>query len=1098
MLSRFFIGRPIFAWVIAIVTMLVGLLSIMTLPVSQYPEIAPPQVTVTARYPGASAETIENTITQQVEQAMTGLDGYLYMTSSSESSGRVSIDITFEAGTDPDIAQVQVQNRLKTVENSLPQVVQQLGVDVDKSAANFLMVVGFVDKYGKMSSADLADYLVNNVQEPLSRITGVGEVEVFGSSYSMRIWLDPEKLHKYSLSTDEVIAAIEEQNAQVSSGNIGNLPSESRYELNATINSLSLLQTVDDFENIMVKTASDGSRVLMKDVARVEMGQESYNVIARYNGKESTGMAISMSSGANAMQTSDRVKNRLMEMQANFPDGMEWVIPFDTTPFVRISIEEVVHTLFEAIVLVVAVMFLFLQNWRATLIPTIAVPVVLLGTFGVLAALGYSINVLTMFAMVLAIGLLVDDAIVVVENVERVMRTEGLSPKEATLKSMSQITGALVGIAMVLAAVFVPMAFFGGSTGIIYRQFSVTIVSAMALSVMAALILTPMLCAYMLKPIDKDHHEGKQGFFGRFNRGFERFSLWIRTKVGSLVAHTLRVLVIYAVIIAGMIFGFEKLPQGFMPGEDQGVLMAQVITPSGSSQQRTEDVLDRMSAYFMDKEAQNVDSVFTVSGFSFGGSGQNAGLMFVRLKDWSLREDDGQDVNSITARAMAEFSTYKDANAYAFPPPAVPELGIADGFDIYLQAAAGQSHDELMQVRNQFLALGNAHPSLTAVRPNGMEDTPQLHLDIDTEKARALGVSISSINSTLATAWGSTYVNDFLDRGRVKKVYVQGDSQFRQRPEDLGKWYVKNDQGEMVPFSAFSTTHWTYGAQRLERFNGLSAVNIQGNPKSGFSSGDALAAVSEIAQQLPVGYSVSYTGISYQERESAGQAAPLYALSILVVFLCLAALYESWSIPIAVILVIPLGVIGALGLTGLRGLNNDIYFQVGMVTTIGLVSKNAILIVEFAKDLHDQGEDIVHAALDAVRLRLRPIVMTSLAFGLGGLPLALASGAGSGAQNAIGWGVIGGMLTGTFLCVLFVPVFYVLIMRISGSANERQIDVQSIARETAYEQQALKEGDLTFYERHSEPDAQDASDKKMKEETQQDQSKDAPDKKGNE
>ena len=1045
-MSRFFLGRPIFAWVIAIVIMLAGILSITRLPVSQYPQIAPPQVTITATYPGASAETIENTITQQIEQAMTGLDGYLYMASNSDSSGRVSIDITFEAGTNPDIAQVQVQNRLKTVENSLPQVVQELGVDVDKSAANFLMVVGFVDRNGKMTSADLSDYLVNNVQEPLSRITGVGEVEVFGSSYSMRIWLDPEKLYKYSLSTDEVVAAIQEQNVQVSSGAIGNLPSNTRYELNATINSMSLLETVSDFENIMVKTATDGSRVLMKDVARVEMGEESYNVIALYNGRQSTGMAISLASGANAMATSDRVKARLNEMQVNFPEGMEWVVPYDTTPFVRISIQEVVRTLFEAIVLVVCVMFLFLQNWRATLIPTIAVPVVLLGTFGVLQAMGYSINVLTMFAMVLAIGLLVDDAIVVVENVERVMRTEGLSPREATEKSMGQIQGALVGIAMVLAAVFVPMAFFGGSTGIIYRQFSVTIVSAMVLSVLVALILTPVLCATLLKPIDKEHHENKQGFFGRFNRGFEKFSLWIRTQVGVAIPHTVRTLLVYAAILAGV-----------------------------ASQQRTQEVLGRMSKYFQEKETANIESVFTVSGFSFGGTGQNTGLMFVRLKDWGERTDDGQDVNSITARAMAEFSQYKDANAYAFPPPAVPELGIAEGFDIFLQASAGQTHEELMAVRNQFLGMGNAHPSLTAVRPNGMEDTPQLHLEIDTEKARALGVSINSINSTLATAWGSSYVNDFLDRGRVKKVYVQGDSQFRQKPEDLGRWYVKNNEGEMVPFSAFSTTSWTYGSPRLERFNGLSAVNIQGNPRSGFSSGDALAAVEELAQQLPLGYSIAYTGVSYQEREAGGQAAPLYALSILVVFLCLAALYESWSIPIAVILVIPMGVIGALGLTWLRGLNNDIYFQVGLITTIGLVSKNAILIVEFAKDLHDNGEDIVHAAIDAVRLRLRPIVMTSLAFGLGVLPLALAHGAGSGAQNAIGWGVLGGMITGTLLCVLFVPLFYVMIMRLSGSANERNVDLQAAARETAFEAKSLKEGELTFYDRDEAKNNQETS-----------------------
>lgn len=1063
-MSRFFIERPVFAWVIAIVIMLAGLLSINILPVAQYPQIAPPEIRVTATYPGASAETIENTVTQQIEQAMTGLDGYMYMVSNSDSSGLVQIEITFEAGTDPDIAQVQVQNRLKTVENSLPQVVQQLGVDVEKSAASFLMVVGFVDVNNKMSSADLSDYLVNNVKEPLSRLSGVGSVELFGSSYSMRIWLDPSKLEKYKLSTDEIVAAIQEQNAQVSSGAIGNMPSTARYELNATVSSQSLLQTVSDFENIMVKTATDGSRVLMKDVARVEMGQESYNITARYNGHESAAMAINLASGANAMATSTLVKERLAQLETAFPEGMQWVVPYDTTPFVKISIEEVVRTLFEAIVLVVIVMFLFLQNWRATLIPTIAVPVVLLGTFGVLAAMGYSINVLTMFAMVLAIGLLVDDAIVVVENVERVMRTEKLSPKEATKKSMNQITGALVGIAMVLAAVFVPMAFFGGSTGVIYRQFSVTIVAAMTLSVLVALILTPVLCVSLLEPITEDNHETKQGFFGRFNRGFERFSLWIRTKVGVLIANTLRSILIYAIIVGGMVWGFQKLPQSFMPGEDQGMLLSMVTLPTGTSQQRTNEVLERMTTYFQEKESDTVESVLTVSGFSFGGSGQNTGLLFVRLKDWAEREEAGKDVNSIAGRAMREFSQYRDANAYAFAPPAVPELGIADGFDIYLQARAGQTHDEIMQARNQFLGIANADPVLTMVRPNGMEDTPQLHLEIDTEKARALGVSISSVNSTLATAWGSSYVNDFLDRGRVKKVYVQGDAQFRQTPEDLGKWYVKNNQGEMVPFSAFSTTSWTYGSPLLQRFDGLSAVNIQGSPADGYSSGDALAAVARLVQQLPAGYDIAYTGVSYQERQSAGQAAPLYAISILVVFLCLAALYESWSIPIAVIFVIPMGVIGAIALTALRGMNNDIYFQVGLITTIGLVSKNAILIVEFAKELHDKGEDIVHAAVDAVRLRLRPIVMTSLAFGLGVLPLALASGAGSGAQNAIGWGVLGGMITGTFLCVLFVPIFYVGVMRISGSANERKIDVVSLVETTKMEAEGLKEGEIVYYE----------------------------------
>ncbi len=1063
-MSKFFLGRPVFAWVISIVIMLAGLLSISILPVAQYPQIAPPQVTISATYPGASASTIENTITQQIEQAMTGLDGYLYMVSNSDSSGRVSIDITFEAGTNPDIAQVQVQNRLKSVENSLPQVVQQLGVDVDKSTASFLMVVGFIDTTGKLQEEDLADYLVSNVKEPLSRLQGVGEVEVFGSSYSMRIWLDPNKLESYKLSTSEIVAAISEQNAQISSGAVGNRPTDSRYELNATITSQSLLQTVEDFENIMVKTSSDGSRVLMKDVARIEMGSENYAVKALYKGLPSTGMAISLASGANAMATADLVKAELEKMERAFPEGMDWVIPYDTTPFVRISIQEVVRTLFEAIALVVCVMFLFLQNWRATLIPTIAVPVVLLGTFGVLAAMGYSINVLTMFAMVLAIGLLVDDAIVVVENVERVMRTEKLSPRQATEKSMGQITGALVGIAMVLAAVFVPMAFFGGSTGVIYRQFSVTIVAAMTLSVIVALILTPVLCATLLKPIDEDNHHTKSGFFGTFNRKFEAFSMWLRSKVGVMIAKMLRSMVVYALIVVGMGYGYMKLPQSFMPGEDQGILLCQLSLPSNASQQRTDEVLDRMRAHFEEKEKDTVESVFQISGFSFGGSGQNVGLMFVKLKDWDERKDESQKVTAIAGRAMAAFSQYKDANAYAFPPPAVPELGIADGFDVFLQATAGQTHEEIIQVRNQFLGMANGHPDLTMVRPNGMEDTPQLHLDVDVEKARALDISISEINSTLATAWGSTYVNDFLDRGRVKRVYVQGDAQFRQSPEDLGKWYVKNNRGEMVPFSAFSKVEWIYGSPRLERFNGLSSVNIQGSPSTGRSTGDALAAVLELGEKLPMGYNVAFTGVSYQEQQSAGQAAPLYAVSILVVFLCLAALYESWSIPIAVIMVIPMGIIGAVGLTALRGMNNDIYFQVGMITTIGLVSKNAILIVEFAKELHDKGEDIVHAALDAVRLRLRPIIMTSMAFGLGVLPLAMSSGAGSGAQNAIGWGVLGGMITGTFLCVLFVPIFYVGVMRLLGSANERATDIDDAIAETNREIAAFNDRTITYYE----------------------------------
>lgn len=1051
-MSRFFVGRPIFAWVIAIVIMLAGALSIMNLPVSQYPQIAPPQITITATYPGASAQTIENTVTQQIEQAMTGLDGFMYMNSSSDSSGMMSINVTFASGTDPDIAQVQVQNRLQKVESSLPEVVKQLGVNVDKSSASFLMVVGFVDKTDQMKMADLADFLIARVQEPLTRVNGVGEVQVFGSQYAMRVWLDPYKLEKYRLTSADVIQAIREQNAQVSAGQIGSMPTNNRYELNAIVSASSLLTSVEEFEQIMLRSDDHGSQVYLKDVARIEKGQENYSVIDHFNGREASGIAIKLAAGANAMNTSKAVKAKLKELEATFPDGVEWVVPFDTTPFVKVSIEGVIHTLFEAIVLVVAVMYLFLQNWRATIIPAIAVPVVLLGTFGVLAVMGYSINVLTMFAMVLAIGLLVDDAIVVVENVERVMRTEGLSPKEATIKSMGQITSALIGIAMVLTAVFVPMAFFGGSTGVIYRQFSVTIVAAMILSVLVALILTPALCATILTPIDKEHHDNKQGFFGTFNRKFEHFSLWMRSKVGDLAMHGMRALVIYAVIIGGVIWGFKTVPQSFMPAEDQGALLIQMKLPPNASQQRSEEVMARVDKYFREHEAENVFSVFTVSGFSFGGTGQNMGLAFVKLKDWEERQRPEQKDSAIARRAMGTFMQWEDAQVYAFPLPPVPELGLAEGFDMYLQASAGQSHDELMNTRNMLLGMAAKHPLLAMVRPNGMEDTPQLKLEIDREKARVLGVSVQEINQTLTTVWASTYVNDFIDNGRVKSVYVQGDADHRISPEDIGKWFVRNNHGEMVPFSAFSKLSWEYGSPRLERFNGLSSVNIQGSPIAGISSGEAMSIMEELVQKLPAGYSLAWTGASYQERESGGQQGPLYALSILIVFLCLAALYESWSIPAAVILVVPTGVVGALLMTWLQGLNNDIYFQVGLITTIGLVSKNAILIVEFAKDLHEKGEDIVHAALDAVRLRLRPIVMTSLAFGLGVLPLALANGAGSGAQNAIGWGVLGGMITGTLLCIVLCPIFYLMIMKVFGSAKDRHTNVHDVMQEATHEQ----------------------------------------------
>lgn len=1062
-MSRFFVNRPIFAWVIAIVMMLGGLLAIYTLPVSMYPTIAPPLVRVSATYPGASAETIQNTIVQQIEQAMTGLDGYMYMSSNSDSTGRATVEITFRAGTNPDIAQVQVQNRLKKVENNLPDIVQQLGVSVDKSAANFLMVVGFVDKHGRLTESDLGDYLVNTVQDPLSRINGVGRVEVFGSSYAMRIWLDPEKLNKYKISAQEIVNAVSEQNVQLSAGQIGNFPTDTPFELNAAVKSSSFMQTVGEFENIMLRTETDGSRVLLKDVARVSLGQQSYMVMARDSGLPTAGIAIEMSSGANAIQTSANVHEELDRLSKYFPDGVEWIVPFDTTPFVTLSIHEVVKTLVEAIMLVVVVMFLFLQNWRATLIPTIAVPVVLLGTFGILALLGYSINVLTMFAMVLAIGLLVDDAIVVVENVERVMTSEGLSPKEATIRSMGQITGALVGIALVLAAVFVPMAFFGGSTGIIYRQFSVTIVSAMALSVMIALILTPALCATILKPVDPEVSRRRSGFFGTFNRCFEKFSYWLRAKVGEMIYRVGRTMLVYIVIAGLCVFGFSKLPTSFLPGEDQGSLIVQLQLPPNASQQRTQEVIARITDYFKQNEEDNIESVFALSGFSFGGTGQSTGMAFVKLKDWSERTGKGQDVFSITNRAMREFSTWTDARVYAFPPPAMPDLGLADGFDMYLQADGTQTHEEIMQARNLFLKLGNEHPALTAVRPNGMDDVPEVKLDIDREKARALGVSMAGISSTLNYVWASTYINDFLERGRVKKVYIQGDPQYLQQPEDLLRWYVKNDSGEMVPFSSFATVGWSYGAQRLERFNGIPSVNIQGAAAPGYSSGDAMNAVEEIAAQLPGDYSVAWNGISYQEKESGGRAAPLYALSILIVFLCLAALYESWALPTAVILVIPMGVLGALYLTWAVGLANDIYFQVGLITTIGLVSKNAILIVEFAKTLHESGENLVRAALDALRLRLRPILMTSLAFGFGVLPLAIATGASSGAQNAIGTGVLGGVITGTFLCVIFVPVFYVAISYLFS--RDRKESISKMARDILEQEH----GDKTIFINKEKP-----------------------------
>ena len=1042
MLSRFFVERPIFAWVVAIVIMLVGALAIFNLPVSQYPNIAPPQVTINATYPGASAETMSRTVTQVIEKDMTGLDGLIYMNSSADSTGRMTITLTFEAGTNPDIAQVQVQNKLKKAESSLPETVTRLGVSVDKSSASFLMVVGFIDKTGRMNSGDLGDFLTNNVEETLSRVKGVGEATVFGASYAMRIWMDPGLLMKYGLQPSDVSAAISAQNVQVAAGDIAGQPTNGKRMITATLRASSLMTTPEEFENITLKTLADGSVVRIKDIGEVGLGQETYTFEGKFDGVPSSGIAIKLSSGANALGTADRVRAKVAELSPYFPEGVEVIYPFDTTPFVTAALEEVVKTLIEAIILVVCVMYLFLQNWRATIIPTIAVPVVLLGTFGVLGALGYSINMLTMFALVLAIGLLVDDAIVVVENVERVMSEEGTDAKTATIKSMGQIQGALIGIAMVLSAVFIPMAFFGGSTGVIYRQFSVTIVSAMVLSVIVALTLTPALCAQYLKQVKAGHHLEKTGFFGWFNNGFRKMTSGVRASVASLVKHIARLMVIYLVLVGAVVWGYMHLPSSFMPAEDQGVLLMMMQSPAGSTAERTDAALARFQQTISKSEAKDVESVFYVRGFSFAGTGQNNAMGFLKLKDWSERKTPDTSIGAIMGRVQGLLFSpmFKDVMGFAFPLPAVPELGVAEGFDFYLQDRGGKGHDNLIQVMNQFLAAANADPRLTQVRHNGMADTPMLQVNVDYGKARAMGVSDTTINSTLNSALGSSYVNDFMDQGRLKKVYIQGKEDSRGEIEDIGKWHVRNSAGEMVPFSSFMTVEWTYGSPRLERFNALDAVNIQGSPAAGVSSGQAMDAVEEIMKTLPPGYSIEWNGVSYQERVAGSNAGPLYAISLLVVFLALAALYESWSIPVAVILVVPLGVLGALALTWICGKENDVYFQVGLLTTVGLVAKNAILIVEFARELYESGMDALAAVVEAVRLRLRPIVMTSLAFGLGVVPLALAHGAGAGAQSAIGVAVLGGMLTGTFLCIFFVPVFYALIIQIFSKKKTNKLN----------------------------------------------------------
>ncbi|HCM7460556.1 TPA: multidrug efflux RND transporter permease subunit EefB [Klebsiella pneumoniae] len=1026
MFSRFFVRRPVFAWVIAILIMLAGVLAIRTLPVGQYPDVAPPAVKISATYTGASAETLENSVTQVIEQQLTGLDHLLYFSSTSSSDGSVSITVTFEQGTDPDTAQVQVQNKVQQAESRLPSEVQQSGVTVEKSQSSFLLILAVYDKTNRATSSDISDWLVSNMQDPLARVEGVGSLQVFGAEYAMRVWMDPTKLASYSLMPSDVQSAIEAQNVQVSAGKIGALPSSNAQQLTATVRAQSRLQTPDQFKAIIVKSQADGSVVRLSDVARVEMGSEDYTATANLNGHPAAGIAVMMAPGANALDTATLVKSKIAEFQRQMPQGYDIAYPKDSTEFIKISVEDVIQTLFEAIILVVCVMYLFLQNFRATLIPAVAVPVVLLGTFGVLALFGYSINTLTLFAMVLAIGLLVDDAIVVVENVERIMRDEGLPAREATEKSMGEISGALVAIALVLSAVFLPMAFFGGSTGVIYRQFSVTIISAMMLSVVVALTLTPALCGALLSH-SKPH---TKGFFGAFNR------LWGRTEAGyqRRVLGGLRrgavMMGAYALICGAMALAMWKLPGSFLPVEDQGEIMVQYTLPAGATAVRTAEVRRQVTDWFLTKEKANTDVIFTVDGFSFSGSGQNAGMAFVSLKNWSQRKGDDNTAQAIALRATKELGKIRDATLFAMTPPSVDGLGQSNGFTFELMASGGTDRDSLMKLRSQLLAAANQSSELQSVRANDLPQMPQLQVDIDNNKAVSLGLSLSDVTDTLSSAWGGTYVNDFIDRGRVKKVYIQGESDARAVPSDLGKWFVRGSDNSMTPFSAFATTHWQYGPESLVRYNGSAAFEIQGENAAGFSSGAAMDKMEKLADSLPAGSTWAWSGISLQEKLASGQAMSLYAISILVVFLCLAALYESWSVPFSVIMVIPLGLLGAALAATLRGLSNDVYFQVALLTTIGLSSKNAILIVDFAESAVDEGYSLSRAAIRAAQTRLRPIVMTSLAFIAGVLPLAIATGAGANSRVAIGTGIIGGTLTATLLAVFFVPLFFVLVKRL--------------------------------------------------------------------
>jgi HAE1 family hydrophobic/amphiphilic exporter-1 len=1044
MLSKFFLDRPVFAWVIAIIIMLAGALAIHGLPISQYPPIAPPSIYIQSNYAGASAETVENSVTQIIEQKMTGLDQMIYLSATSDSAGGSRLELTFAPGTDPDVAWTKVQNKLQLAMAGLPEVVQRQGVTVGKATRNWLMIVGLISEDGSMDGNDLRDYAQSNLEKVIARIPGVGEVENFGSQYAMRVWLNPDKLVDYHLTVEDVLAALKAYNVEVSAGQFGGAPSVKGQRLNASIIVQSMLKNPDEFAAIPVRVNPDGSIVRIKDVGRTELGTDAYDIEAFYNGKPEAGMGIRMASGANALDTADAIKAKLEEMSRFFPTGMKVVYPYDTTPFVRVAIWEVVKTLLEAIFLVFLVMWLFMGNIRATLIPTIAVPVVLLGTFGILSAFGYSINMLTMFAMVLSVGLLVDDAIVVVENVERIMSEEGLSPREATAKSMEQITTALIGIALVICAVFGPMAFFGGSTGVIYRQFSVTIISSMVLSVLVALILTPVLCATFLKPVSAGHEPAENAisflrpFFSRFDGFFFRVRDRYVGMVGKSFSRKTRYIVIYIIIVCTVGTLFFLTPTSYVPEEDQGILITLVQMPAGSTLEQTKEVVNRVERHFTDNEKDSVESCMTISGIGLSGRSQANGLVFVKLKDWHLRKSADLKVAAVAQRATAAFSRIRQGLVFAFPPPSITELGIATGFDFQLLDRGGLGHAKLMEARNMLLGMAAQDKRLAKVRPNGMEDVPEYRLDVDWERAGALGVPISSIHNTISAAFGSSYVNNFIQGGRVKRVFLQADAPHRMLPKDIEKIYVRNTTGKMVPFSSFASAHWTSGPPRLERFNGFPSMNIQGEAAPGRSSGEAMGAMEEIAARLPQGVGFEWTGLSYQERASSSQAPLLYTFSVLVIFLCVAALYESWPIPLANLLMLPLGVLGATLATWSRGLHNDVYFQIGFLTTLGLTTKNAILIIQFAKQRMARGEGLVEATLGAVRVRFRPIIMTSMAFFFGTLPLAIASGAGAGAMNAIGTAVTGGMISATFIDLFYIPLVFVLVSRLFKVEQKKQ------------------------------------------------------------